>query len=84
MWNTCESKTRPELLDQTSSKKYNYVRKDIHEVTRQGEGGEEVYYVYLEKKVLKEDWETYAQVMANTQDVADISDALIELAALIG
>ena len=53
-------------------------------MTRQGEGGEEVYYVYLEKKVLKEDWETYAQVMANTQDVADISDALIELAALIG
>ena len=84
MWNTCESKTRPELLDQASSKKYNYIRQDIREVARQGEGGEEVYYVYLEKKVLKEDWETYVQIITNGKDIADINDALIELAALIG
>ena len=80
MWKTSESATRPTELDTVSSKAYNYVRRNIREEDRDGE----VCYVFEEQRVRKEDWDTYMSVAQNTQDVADINDALIELAELIG
>lgn len=84
MWEKRESKERPSVLDTTSSRVYNYVRKSIEQETRQGEEGPETFYVFDEQKILKEDWDTYENVVRNTQDVADVMDALVELAALVG
>ena len=84
MWRIAESRIRPAELDTTSSKKYNYVRRNITEEQRTEEGKTVTVYVFEEQKILKEDWDTYTNVMRNTQDVADITDALIELAELIG
>lgn len=84
MWEKRESKERPSVLDTTSSRVYNYVRKNIEQETRQGEEGPETFYVFDEQKILKEDWDTYENVVRNTQDVADVMDALVELAALVG
>lgn len=73
---------RPKDLETTMSKFYNYVRKNIVE-------SEEVYaptgetmkvYDYLEAKVLKEDWELFAEIMNNTDKIdtntSDISDTM--------
>lgn len=84
MWKEVESATRPSELDTASSKVYNYVRRNIREEEREVNGETVVYYVFEEQRIHKEDWDTYAKVIQNTQDVADITDALIELAELIG
>ncbi len=84
MWKEVESATRPSELDTASSKVYNYVRRNIREEEREVNGETIVYYVFEEQRIRKEDWDTYAKVIQNTQDVADITDALIELAELIG
>ena len=83
MWERCESTERPAELDTESSKKYNYVRKDITEESREQDGETVTVFTFLQKKVLKSDWEVYAGVIRNTGDIADITDALIELAGLI-
>ena len=84
MWKEVESATRPSELDTASSKVYNYVRRNIREEEREVNGETVVYYVFEEQRIHKEDWDTYAKVIQNTQDVADITDALIELAELRG
>jgi hypothetical protein len=72
---------KPDEIDSTSSKIYVYVRKDFEE-SKTEEGAEK--WTYMEQKILKEDWDTYKQVMANTSDVSDLTDAVIELAGIIG
>ena len=80
MWKVTESAARPTELDTTSSKLYNYVRRNIEKQTRE----DVPYYVYEEQRISKEDWDTYLKVAQNSQDVSDITDALVELAMLIG
>ena len=79
MWRKAESKIKPMLIDTTSSNTVVYVRKNIEEVTRD----EETLFVYDEQEVKKEDWELYQSILANTSDIADVQDALIELASII-
>lgn len=71
MWYEAEGTTRPENIDTTSSKKYNYVRKDIHTETRTDEMTGKAYtvYVWLERKIAKDDWELYKAVEKNTADI---------------
>lgn len=54
-WYQTESTVRPETLDITSSKVYNYVRRNIEETEVEGV----VFYTYEEMKVKKEDWQIY-------------------------
>lgn len=84
MWERRESKERPATLDTTSSKIYNYVRKNIRTETRDVAEDQETLYVFDEQKVRKEDWDTYENVIRNSADIEDITDALVELAGLIG
>ena len=72
---------KPEEIDNTSSGVYVYVRKDFEE--SQTEEGE-TKWTYLEQKIEKEDWDTYQQVMNNTTDISDLTDAVIELAGILG
>jgi len=80
MWRKSESKIKPVLIDITSSQTVVYVRKNIEEVTRD----DETLYVYDEQEVKKEDWDLYKTVLDNSSELADIEDALVEIANLIG
>ena len=72
MWSRVESTDRPSELDTTSSKVYNYVRRNIEEKTKEEDGRTITYYEYYEEKVSKEMWELYVRV-------SDLEDALCEL-----
>ena len=69
-WYRSESTVMPEETDLTSSKVYNYVRRNIEEEEREDEEGETItMYAYDEAKVLKADWGIYTDL---TQAQADI------------
>lgn len=60
MWIKSESKTRPLEMDTTSSKVYNYDRRNVKQTERTAEdGSKETIYSYEENKVLKTEWENY-------------------------
>ena len=86
-WKQVTGSARPELLDTTSSKVYNYIRKDVEEVEK--EMGDETYvsYTYLEKKIPKTEWEYYKSLTSleeNTNDrVSDLENAICELTKLL-
>ena len=82
MWITAEATFKPDAVDTTTSRIYNYVRRNIHEEQRKDE--EENNYtvwVYEERKIAKEDWELYKTVERNTANIdyiAMMSDIEIE------
>ena len=71
MWYNAEGTACPDNIDTTSSKKWNYVRKDINTEERTDEMTGETYtvYVWLEMKIAKENWELYKATEKNTADI---------------
>ena len=64
----------PEILDNTSSPKVVYVRKNIVETEVEQEDGSIVkYYNYLEAKIDKSDWEYLANlvILEDSQNAQD-------------
>ena len=88
MWYTNENgnSVKPSALDQDSSKKFVYVRKDFEEVPESGEGDQKIpaHWKWLETKIPKEDWMIYEQVLENADDVETLSGAIAELAEISG
>lgn len=75
----------PFELDTTSSKIYNYVRRNIEEEQReQSDGSTMTMYVFDELKIKKSDWELFQTVSDSQTRINDVEYALIELAELIG
>ena len=72
-WYHSESATRPLETDTTSSKKYNYVRRNITEVQRTENEEIITMYEYDECKILKEDWGLYEETAQNTADIEYIA-----------
>lgn len=71
---------KPEELDVTSSKVYNYIRKDIEQVEIiHDDGGKTKEWHYFELKIKKEDWDLFTKIMENSDEIAVIEDALCEL-----
>ena len=68
-WYRTESLTRPLETDMTSSKSYNYVRRNIEAVEREENGETITVYVYDECEIPKESWGIYEEL---TQAQADI------------
>ena len=64
-WYTTESSVRPETVDVTSSKIYNYVRRNIEEYDIEGV----TFYTYDETKVKKDDWPMYLKQEQMTADI---------------
>lgn len=59
-WKISQSAERPEEFDTTSSKIYNYARRNIEEVEIEDQsGGTMTVYNYEELKVAKESWPFY-------------------------
>ena len=84
MWYQSESSVKPEAEDLTSSQNYNYARKNIRVVEREGMNGEKtVMYVYDEICVTKNDWWLFKQNEALQEQLAEQADALVELASII-
>ena len=63
-----ESGIRPSEVDTTSSKTYNYIRRNIREVERTDpDTGETItMYEYEECKILKDDWGLYLEILRIT------------------
>jgi hypothetical protein len=88
MWYRTEngSNVKPDALDTTSSKKWNYVRKDFELIPAvEGEHNPiPEHWTWMENKVSKEDWEVYTNVAEHGEALDDVYAALTELAELIG
>lgn len=71
MWYYAEGKERPAIVDETSSKKWVYVRKNIEERIRTNEitGETETYYAYEEIKLPKDTYSIYQQEQANAANI---------------
>ena len=76
-WYKSSSTVRPEKTDTTSSKVYNYVRKNIVEKTipTRNEGTITIY-TYDECKIPKASWDVFLQ---NEQNTANIDYLAMEL-----
>ena len=74
MWKTVESSVRPQEVDDTSSKKYVYVNRNIEEETRTDEDGNETtVYIFEQDRISKDNRETYEACDQNAADIAYIA-----------
>lgn len=84
MWYYAESNERPAIVDETSSKKWVYVRRNIEEFEREDETDptiKEKFYRWEEMKIRKEDYPIYqseVQNSANLDYIAMMSDIDID------
>lgn len=76
---------KPAELDTTSSKVYNFIRKDFKLIPESGEDDHIIteHWEWMEQKIRKEDWEFYQTLTDHTATLSDVEDALIELAEII-
>ena len=83
MWKKVENgdSIKPESLDVTSSRKWNYVRKNFELIEATDDYPE--HWEWMEIKVLKDDWETYKEVMDHSEALDDVYAALTELAEMV-
>ena len=68
-WKKVESMNRPSEYDFTSSKKYNYVRRNVKEVEREHDGENYVAFEYEEAKVTKDDWNLFLDLRQAQADI---------------
>lgn len=68
-WYKTESTNRPEEIDKTSSKVYNYIRRNIVETERKFEDETVKVYEYEEMKIEKEDFDTYEKLEKQRADI---------------
>lgn len=80
MWYKAESMTLPAIIDDTSSRVYVYVRKNINVEQRTDESGETIIvYVYDEIKIPKEVYEIFDLESGNERRISDIEDTLADM-----
>jgi hypothetical protein len=68
-WIVAQSTERPTPQDTTSSKVYNYVRRNIHEVSITNEKDEITMYEYEELKIKKDAWDIYKELEKAQADI---------------
>lgn len=86
-WKVVESNKKPDTFDTTSSKKVNFVRKEIEEIEREdSDGNIQTVYQYKERKVNKSEWNMYLSLIesqdalvAAEQTITDMDLKSIEL-----
>lgn len=79
------SEAQPPEFDTTSSKVYNYARKDFERVEETDPTTEETRkkWVFQEQKIKKEDWNFYQSIMANKKAISLNDGGLEEIADII-
>lgn len=75
-WQHSESTVKPAKADDTLSKRYTYIRKNITETTRTDqEGNETIFYEYDEALIPKEDYYEISACLEGTQGkTSDLED----------
>lgn len=68
-WKKVESMNRPSEYDFTSSKRYNYIHRNIEEVEREHDGETYKVFTYDEAKVVKDDWAVYQDLVQAQADI---------------
>ena len=69
-WKPSQSTERPAATDTTSSKVYNYARRNITEGTSEGSDGELILvFNYEEMKVEKANWPLYLELEQAKADI---------------
>ena len=68
-WYNSESMSEPMEIDTESSAIYNYIRRNIHEVSEKIEGETVIKYEYEECKILKESWGIYQELVQQKADI---------------
>lgn len=68
-WRKVESMNEPSEYDLTSSKKYNYVHRNIKEEEKEHDGESYKVYTYEEAKVVKDDWGVYQDLVQAQADI---------------
>lgn len=76
MWKESQSTIMPELVDNTSSNKYVYVRRNIREINTEDNG---VLYIYEEYKIPKDVYEIFKNQMDVSTRVDDIEEVITEI-----
>lgn len=76
MWKESQSTIMPESVDNTSSNKYVYVRRNIREINT--EDGE-ILYIYEEYKIPKDVYEIFKNQMDVSTRVDDIEEVITEI-----
>lgn len=79
MFYKTESASEPQTVDTTSSKVYNYVRKNIEKVNRDNAS----VYTYDEIKIPKEQWHLYEQNEALKAENESLNDMMLSLVEVI-
>lgn len=80
MWYTAESMYQPELIDAVSSKKYAYLRRNVHEENRVDEAGDTyTVYVYQECKLPKEVLALFTETQNANVRLDDLEDAFADI-----
>ena len=78
-WYHAESMVIPPDEDLTSSKCYNYVRKNIKKITEETDGELREKYVWDECRIPKEAWGLYLAQKQQNEDIDSCMVALTEL-----
>ena len=80
-WYNGESTVNPALIDDTSSKKWVYVRRNVEQHERESEitGETETYYTYEEQKIDKSVYDIFKSNNENSERITDIELALTEI-----
>lgn len=68
-WIKSESGIEPQEIDTTSSKAYNYIRRNIATEERESDGEIYTMYVYDECRVPKEAWGIYEELIQAQADI---------------
>ncbi len=76
MWKESQSTIMPELVDNTSSNKYVYVRRNIREINTEDDG---VLYIYEEYKIPKDVYEIFKNQMDVSTRIDDIEETITEI-----
>lgn len=72
-----EGKTKPNKIDDTSSKNYVYIRENIKTEKRKDENGkDETFYVWNEKKIRKDVYEVVTEQENLKNRVLDLEKSL--------
>lgn len=79
MWYKAESTFCPNLIDDTLSKKWVYVRRNIVENEREIDGIKEKFYSYEEMKVPKDVYDIFRNERDNSDRLNDIEEVLTEI-----
>ena len=85
MWKKSQSSVKPNAVEVDEASGVVYVRRNIAEVEIANEHGEKPVkmFEYEENKVDVDSWETYKTVLAHSDELAEVRDALVEVVEMM-